>query len=251
MILFWFYIRTSSGSVPEILFWFCRNLNVLIRSINIYVSVFSQRDIQVGDLFSWVSKHHHRAPAQERSTHTETARPSGQMQMGRTIGAGISGSGVLRRSASPPGRFGCCTGRGGGGRGGLRWRGEGHGGPARPVGCQQHSGGTLPDLVQPSRTTTWSGPPPRRAGPGAGIVRRRNPGGGSGPARSTAWPGTVCAHHILCRCCREGRGRKCEGREGGEAGQEGKLSVYLLLCASLAHFAPVSARMARTRTSAL
>ena len=118
MILFWFYIRTSSGSVPEILFWFCRNLNVLIRSINIYVSVFSQRDIQVGDLFPWVSKHHPRAPAQERSTHRETARPSGQMQMGRTIGAGISGSGVLRRSASPPGRFGCCTGRGGGGRGG-------------------------------------------------------------------------------------------------------------------------------------
>ena len=81
--------------------------------------------------------------------------------------------------------------------------------------------------------------PAARAGrpwtPGAGIVRRRSPGGGSGPARRTTWPGPFCASHIPCRCCRDrGRGRgKDEGSEGeqaeaGKMGWEG--ACFQVLC---------------------
>ena len=42
------------------MFWSFRYLNVLSRSINIYISGSPQLDIQVGDLFPWISMLHWR-----------------------------------------------------------------------------------------------------------------------------------------------------------------------------------------------
>ena len=116
--------------VIQILFWFCRHQNVLIGSINIYVSVFPQiskceiifhglitRIIQLGK-YETISMDIYApsAPAQERRAHKWghwLLRRSGQLQMGRMSGAGICGGGVSRRGARQPERIGGCTGPGG------------------------------------------------------------------------------------------------------------------------------------------
>ena len=87
-----------------------RYLKVLSRSIYIYISVFRQLDIQVGDLFPWISIHHRRQPRSAGPTSGATGADravENGAQMERTGGAGIFG--LRRRGARQPGRFGGCT----------------------------------------------------------------------------------------------------------------------------------------------
>ena len=94
----------------QILFLCCRYRNVLSMSINICVSGFPQLDIQVGDLFPWISMPHRRQPRSAGPTSGATGADravENGAQMERTGGAGIFG--LRRRCARPPGRFGGCT----------------------------------------------------------------------------------------------------------------------------------------------
>ena len=77
-----------------------RYLKVLSRSIYIYISVFRQLDIQVGDLFPWISMHHRRQPRSAGPTSGATGADravENGAQMERTGGAGIFG--LRRRGA--------------------------------------------------------------------------------------------------------------------------------------------------------
>ena len=139
-----------------------RYLIVLSRSIYIYISVFRQLDIQVGDLFPWISMHHRRQPRSAGPTSGATGADravENGAQMERTGGAGIFG--LRRRCARPPGRFGGCTSKDVVGqrqkRGARRRRLQCDEGPHHNV-VPRSNGEKRPRLPENNKTSFFMGP---------------------------------------------------------------------------------------------